>query len=322
MSHVNIFGGLTKPELEKKLLLEFRDRDKRRTGVVNRVLFTECMLSVKQLRLTESDCLELMRVAPSDDDGNVRWRNWIDVASDTMMVLAEQKESRPSEAVTSQRAPGGKNANGISESMVCSVADKVCDLLQLQSRPKDAEDGDLFNASFKDPYDSKDDFQSDEADLSIEPVSPSVRGIRRQLSRRASSEGPNSPTRASSAGDMGMNLEDDPLVLTYSSALYRTGRKVPVLGVGTFGKPPLEHHVVIEVKRTGEDQMADTASIIALNVSLNERYIATKALPSLAKVDYERAENWAQQVAWNVSLFQNGEGARSITFHQAIGSPP
>lgn len=330
MSHVNIFGGLTKPELDKRLLSEFRDRDKRRTGIVSAALFQGAMQSVKQLRLTDDDCVELFRMAPRDEDGNVIWRQWITVACESIMDFAESKETRPSELTTSQRGPGGKNMNGISESMVSTVAEKVVNLLQLHSRPDEDENGgDMYGASFKDPFDSK---NFEEAAIPTEPVSPSVRGIRRQLSRRASSEGPSSPTRISSAADMGnggLEVEELP-PLTYSTALYRTVKKVYILNVDgariAHDLQPVPtsnrvmnmalHHVVIEVKRSGEDQMGDTASVIVLNVTLNERYVLTKAMPSLAKVDGDLAASWAKTIASKISVVQDYKGRRSLSFRK------
>ena len=76
------------------------------------------------------------------------------------------------------------------------------------------------------------------------------------------------------------------------------------------------HHVVIEVKRSGEDQMGDTASVIVLNVTLNERYVLTKAMPSLAKVDGDLAASWAKTIASKISVVQDYKGRRSLSFRK------
>jgi hypothetical protein len=270
-------------------------------------------------------------MAPFDEDGKVIWRKWVEIACDLMMELAESKELQPENSSTFKEK--NKNSYGISEKMVAAVAGKVGTLLQLQSRPAEGSlVGAKYVATFKDPGETRDSPESDEPDTPIEPISPSARGIRRSMSRRVSSAPgtPTSPTRVSSAGSeaiANIGTEAMPQVVAYSEALYRAGRKVPVLSeegvclarnlqpVSSMNAVSelAQHHVVIEIKRAGDD-MADNAEIAVFNVNLNEIYRTMKRLPVLAKVDFEMAESWAQQMAYKLSVEQNDKGVRGISF--------
>ena len=150
-SPLNLLGGVQQEQLEKRLTTEFRAGDKRRTGLVTPLEFKRCIQTIKQLELMESEIDLLIGQAPKDDQGRLKWKEWMEHAFEALLTVAKaraaaaeaggpKENESPAEALKRLAAAYDKTPDSVSDHMVMTVSEKLIPLLDLKVVEKDATD--------------------------------------------------------------------------------------------------------------------------------------------------------------------------------------
>ena len=335
LSPVNLLGGLEQIDLEKRLKAEFLNFDRRRTGLVGAEEFKRCIGTIKQLSLTEKDLSDLEEDVPKNDQGQVKWKEWMEDAFEALLGIAREKYMKRLEGddpdstdnVLHQMNSAHQGAEGgVSEQMVMTVGEKLLDLIEL-SRDLVQGAGLAINAiaspTSKDmPYTAffNTPTPEDEKKKTESPVgsegdmrSPKEANKQRRHTRRASVN-----IRQATMTRVLGNFEESHNV----HKLFRMSRKCPVVvesGVSIAANISqlsefdqtanlAFHMIVVDVRSEDVSAERHIVSVNVLDLTDGEQYKFTRKLPTLAMADEEVATQWARQIANRTQLQKSEDG--------------
>jgi len=336
-SSTNVLGGLQQSELVKKLTFEFRQRDKRRTGMVSAEDFIDAIRPIRQLRFDEDDLLALAQAAPhAEDSDEILWREWMNSAYDTVLDYGRKRCERESEVKRTTSVMHRKEGpqDEISSSMLQTISNEILGLLDLKGntpdRPSSPSSEATFSLTFRLPSDGNsvaEGLRTQAESLGIQK-SASINGSRRntrRMSHLVSSDKTSSYQLALTSSMMQQN--DTSSAITNSSTMFRVSRACKVvnehgallatdLTSTTSNAAKAAKHLIMAEVRASATQPSHV-DVAVFNVTLNEEYIMCVKLPTLAVVDLDTAFQWATQLCNSIHVLQDTKGVRKIDFAQS-----